>query len=271
MLHSKVCLKVHKQNETNKMNELKEYLKECIRPQGEHEYYEGEFLNVDMVQDGIAIVKECPEGDNMESVKIGEYYLVRNCKRQLEWLKEDGTIQFDTSSEPLYRRLLPPPYETVNHKFIIECVIRETSNRDKNYVEYGVRSGECINHISKFVSHAYGVDIARKPDLERNITYFKAYTDWFSEQVLSNLEYWYAFVDADHSFDAAMRDFSNLYKYIQPGGYVFLHDTYPCEAGLLSVDGCNDCYKTPIEIKGRYPGVEIITLSLNPGLTIVRK
>ena len=34
---------------------------------------------------------------------------------------------------------------------------------------------------------------------------------------------------------------------------------------------CNDCYKTPIEIKNKYKNLEIITLPLNPGVTIIRK
>ena len=96
-------------------------------------------------------------------------------------------------------------------------------------------------------------------------------TDTFSTNYLPNIEYHYAFIDADHKSKQVVIDFEYLYKYIKTGGFIFLHDTYPCMIENLLPAACNDCYLSPIVIKQRYPLIEILTLPINPGLTIIRK
>lgn len=59
-------------------------------------------------------------------------------------------------------------------------------------------------------------------------------------------------------------DFESIYLYIDQGGYIFLHDTYPCSKEFLDPNACNDCYQTPLLIKQKYKdNIEIITLPLN--------
>ena len=147
------------------------------------------------------------------------------------------------------------------------------SEKKGTFIEYGVRSGENLEEISQIVEKSYGIDINDRPNAlqNNNITYFKGYTDDFSENILPFIKFNYAFIDADHSFESCMKDFDNIYKYIETGGLIFLHDTYPTLEDMLSPIFCNDCYKTPIEIKNKYKNLEIITLPLNPGVTIIRK
>ena len=109
------------------------------------------------------------------------------------------------------------------------------------------------------------------PYLPNNCEFFQMTTDKFSSNFLPSIKFNAAFIDADHSSISGFKDFENLYKFLQPGGYIFLHDTYPCVDYLLSPTFCNDCYKTPIKIKKTYSDIEILTFPFNPGLTIVRK
>ena len=74
-----------------------------------------------------------------------------------------------------------------------------------------------------------------------------------------------------HKSEQVVIDFEYLYKYIKTGGFIFLHDTYPCMIENLKPSACNDCYLSPIIIKQKYPLLEMLTLPINPGLTIIRK
>lgn len=225
-----------------------------------------------MVQDGIMVVKKAdpsciPKG--VDHVEIeGVTFFRKNSPLQLSWLKDDGSIQFDDSKDPLYRRI----EVQVDHPRIISSIIRNTNTKkQENYVEYGVMVGRCLEQIAPHVNIAYSVDMGEYQPKAKNIQFYSMTTDEFSEKKLPTLTFNYAFVDADHTSKQALIDFENVYKYIKTGGYIFLHDTYPYSQQYLQPKFCNDCYKTPLEIRKRYPNIEMLTLPLNPGLTIIRK
>ena len=247
-----------------------------MRPKDTTEFVACERFDVQafnsLKQDGIMVAGSPPPAQTMfcEYVGIGNKYFIRKCYKHLEWLDGD-VINFDGTQEPIYRRLLPPPPETVNHTFIIKYIIENTAGHlEKTYIEYGVRSGENLATMVPVVGKAIGVDICYPP-CAPTYEFHLSTTDDFSATKLPTLAYHFAFIDADHKFESCIRDFDNIYKYLQSGGYVFLHDTYPCAEVFLEPHMCNDCYKTPIAIKEKYPDIEILTLPLNPGLTIVRK
>lgn len=140
------------------------------------------------------------------------------------------------------------------------------------YLEYGVSTGHSLKHLAEVVNSAIGVDIVdRTNGVPSNVQFYCMTTDEFSEKHLPELTFNLCFIDADHAFESAYRDFTNVVKYIQPGGYIVLHDTYPCAHEFLQPFLCNDCYKTPVQIKKNYPDLEVLTLPLQPGLTLVRK
>lgn len=266
------------------MDAIIDYIKSCIKPRDETEFCEVNTFDTDtfdrLKQDGIMIADSEPDSNtpDCEWVKIGDRYLIRKCLRDLEWLVDDAFDNnamkiFVDTQEPIYRRLLPPPDETVDHALIIKSVIQEVDPlKESVYIEYGVRWGNNMNTISPYVKEAHGVDLqlpAQK--LGDNCKFWKGYTDDFSKKVMPSLKYQFAFVDADHAFSSAYADFAHLYEHLQPGGYIFLHDTYPCAERFLEPGACNDCYKTPIQIKRSFPNAEVLTLPLNPGVTIVRK
>ena len=150
------------------------------------------------------------------------------------------------------------------------------------YIEYGVRSGDNFNTICKLNKNGnnVGVDMKILPHLQTNtsVQLYEMMTDTFSETILPNLQPDIAFIDADHNSSSVIKDFDYIFKHLKVGGYIILHDTYPCMPELLDPMGCSDCYKTPLYIKNKYlggnttqPRLSILTLPLNPGVSIVQK
>jgi hypothetical protein len=260
------------------MENIIEYLYSSIRPQNESEIIILDIFDeqkyILMKQDGIMIIKSANNNisSDIDWVVINNYTLLRKNKpKQIEWLNSDGSFSFVLSQEPIYRRLIPPPWETLDVAYLISNIIKETNGKNKNYIEYGVRTGECIEVVSKEVNMAYGIDILPYQNRNTNIKMYQCYTNEFSNNFLPKIDYDYAFIDADHSSKQVLEDFEYIFKYLNRGGYIFLHDTYPCRIENLEPNACNDCYISPIIIKQRYPLLEILTLPLNPGITIIRK
>lgn len=264
------------------MEVLIQYIKACIQPKDLTEFailkdeWSQEIFD-NLKQDGLILsyVKP-PTQANMEFVLFGEGYLIRKCIRNVAWLNQDNNLEFTASREPIYRRIVPPPCETVDHVLLIKSFIIELKKKFDiiNYLEYGVCTGHSLFNIAPLVNKAYGVDMnGVPPSNHANIMRYTMTTDEFSSKNLPEISPDCAFIDADHKSSSALRDFDNIFKYLKPGGYIFLHDTYPCEQFLLAPNFCNDCYKTPIEIKIKYTSdqLEIFTFPLNPGLTVVRK
>lgn len=230
------------------------------------------FLYIDDINKNIKL--------DIEYVRINNYIICRNNRpKELEWLNNDGTFSFEyNSNDPLYRRALYPICETINHPFIIKTIIMETINNfdenKRNYIEYGVSNGYCIREIAKVVNMAYGVDISEYDNRIDNIKYYKMTTNEFSIYHLQNKKYSYAFIDADHTSYQVKIDFDYVFKYLEVGGYIFLHHTYPIHEKYLLPYASNDCYKVPLLIKDEYSKddrIEILTLPISPGLTIIRK
>lgn len=259
---------------------LIKYIYNCINPKDETEFlFTSKFTDEQydkVIQDAIIIANEINLSNDrkIEKVKIDNYYLIRKIIKNVAWYDEEkNTYSFDESKIPIYRRLLPPPIETVNHPFIISQIAQQIKKEQKecNYIEYGVCGGDSLIPISKYCDTVHGVDINNSINLPNNAVFYKMFTNQFSEKFLPQTKFNLAFIDADHASDSAFKDFENIYKYIDNGGYIFLHDTYPCIQILLEPRYCNDCFKTPLKIKEKYKDIELVTLPLNPGLTIVRK
>jgi len=256
---------------------LYSYIKQCLKPRGNNELHTCDAWPTEaLVQDAIVFVPESvqvPAG--IEYVTVAGWKLCRNSlPRNIEWYNEETKeVEFTASRDPLYRRLIPPPEESVNHVKIITSIIEALDGHlDKTYVEYGVSTGISLEPVAALVRQAYGVDAREYKPKRSNISFHQCYTDAFSFSTLPKLTFQYAFIDADHSSRQVIEDFKHVFEHIQPGGYIFMHDTYPCEQRLLLPHYCNDCYLSPLYIKKEYAGrVELMTLPLNPGVTIVRK
>jgi hypothetical protein len=82
------------------------------------------------------------------------------------------------------------------------------------------------------------------------------------------------FIDGDHIYEQAKKDFDNMMRHIVPNGYVFLHDTYPPDDDHLSENRCGTVYRLRQEID-RDPRYDSITFprgcAMGVGITLVRK
>ena len=83
-----------------------------------------------------------------------------------------------------------------------------------------------------------------------------------------------SFIDGDHLYPQARKDFFNIMERTVDNGYVILHDTHPPEPDFLREERCGDVWKLRQEIEMN-PRFDCITLprgcAINVGLTIVRK
>jgi hypothetical protein len=147
----------------------------------------------------------------------------------------------------------------------------------KNYLEMGVNAGNTFNRVAPHCELACAVDkndcysyISHNP----NLRWFQMTTDEFVHNILPrfNIQFGLVFIDAWHSHDQSLKDFSGVAPYVVEGGIIILHDTYPPDEDSLSPGTCNDCYKTAWHIRTKLGDeYEIVTLPPSYGLSIVRK
>jgi hypothetical protein len=83
-----------------------------------------------------------------------------------------------------------------------------------------------------------------------------------------------AFIDGDHLYQQAKRDFTNLWPLVVEDGYLCLHDTYPANEGETSEHRSGEVWRLrkELEVSDR---MDVLTLprgtAMNAGLTMVRK
>jgi hypothetical protein len=286
------------------MSELINYIKKCYKTILMTELlecfpFDFDIKNIlNMKNDGIfiiynpdiSVINICKYNSvDIEFINIGNIIIGRRTIKQIQWLDGD-IINFPLSNDFLFKRILPTDffpirYETLDHTLVIESIIKNTHQSFLNlYIEYGTRDNKNFNVISKLVTKAIGVDmnpLKQHPDIYvDNTDHFSQVTlpqiikKTFTEKITEDLRlrFNYAFIDADHSSKSAFTDFTNIFRYLEVGGYIFLHDTYPCDISFLDINACHDCYKTPLLIKEKFfKSINILTLPLNPGITIVQK
>lgn len=82
-----------------------------------------------------------------------------------------------------------------------------------------------------------------------------------------------AFIDGDHIYETAKRDFDSAYPFVLPTGMFFLHDTYPRTKDWTVEQRCGTVYKLRHELEQRND-IEVFTFTrtaFDVGLTMVRK
>jgi len=136
------------------------------------------------------------------------------------------------------------------------------------YLELGLMVGGTMREVSKYSRRSIGVDIADCP-LD-GFEFHKKTTDEFFKTFDERPNI--IFIDADHHFEQVKVDFKNSLKCLSEHGIIFLHDTDPWHAELLSQSRCGDAYRMHDWIKQNYPCLGLITLPITlAGLTIVNR
>lgn len=173
---------------------------------------------------------------------------------------------------PIHLRNLPPPDECFDHASFITSLAAWLKPRV--YLELGVRDGHTIRKVLPFAQRAIGVDIRKDPSLNAfPIEFYEMTTDAFFERARnSGLVVDMALIDADHRHESSLRDFDNLLPFVAQDGFIFLHDTYPINERYTQPNLCGDSWRTAHYVRSHYGRkCEIVTLPIQPGLSIVRK
>ena len=174
--------------------------------------------------------------------------------------------------EKLHERRFEGSPLIMNHTDIITGIAKQM---DLNvYIEFGYAGGENFDEMVKYCKEAHVVDIEiRSPRKHENAAYHTMKTDDFSENILPKLgKIDMAFIDADHESGQVMRDFDNLFASLDDNGIIFMHDTYPLKFEFTRDINCSDSYRVPKMIREKYGDkVEMVTIPISPGLTIIRK
>lgn len=116
----------------------------------------------------------------------------------------------------------------------------------------------------------YGI-ATKKHILPDSEVYCMKSDDFFRNHTLPSIAF--AFIDGDHHFQQAKRDFWNTYKYVVDDGLILLHDTYPALGeDWIAENMCGDCYKLRQELE-KDKRVDCFSFALRGqiGFTLVRK
>ena len=149
-----------------------------------------------------------------------------------------------------------------------DFIARMTSiYRPNLYLELGLYKGETWKKVSPFCKNMVGVDIVDH-NLEGEI-YIET-TDYFFSHFQKKIDM--AFIDADHSFESAKKDFINCYNLLNDGGVIMMHDTDPESDHLFSSGYCGDSYKIVSFLENNFENINILTLPITEaGLSIITK
>lgn len=144
------------------------------------------------------------------------------------------------------------------------------------YVELGLYQCHLFNRIIPFSNKLIGVDInesSGKFMKKSDKTYFlNLRTDDYAEELKKNpIEINMLFIDADHSKESVIRDFSNFMPFVIPHGIILLHDTHPKDENQMKPEYCGTAYEAIEELSKQTEEFEMMTIPIAPGLTICRK
>ena len=146
--------------------------------------------------------------------------------------------------------------------------------KPSTYVELGLYQGETIQKVKHHIKTGYGIDMKPNQYLESlksdNLHIYYGTTDNFFTE-FSTIRIDMAFIDADHRYESALCDFENVFKRLNPGGIIILHDTDPESNHLIDPGYCGDSYKI-VKYLENHTEINAITLPLTEaGLTIVSR
>jgi len=138
----------------------------------------------------------------------------------------------------------------------------------RSYLEIGVMYGDTFIDAAKLVNRAIGVDVRNR--LGSGYEFYEMSSDEFFKSFNGKIDV--IFIDGDHRFEQAKKDFENSLKILNAGGTIILHDTDPSEAVRLAPTSCADSYKLIGHIHDNHPELDILTFPVScMGISVVRR
>lgn len=160
------------------------------------------------------------------------------------------------------------------HANILESIAKEM--KPQVYVELGIYCGDTFKRIMNYASRGYACDINNEVYSVASAKSF-AYcmrTDEFYDVWNNEIKFPIdlIFIDADHSANSVIKDVNNFYPWLKTDkGIMALHDTWPPSERYVDPGYCGDSYKVKKILKDKYEDMEIFTLPLQYGVSLIRK
>jgi predicted O-methyltransferase YrrM len=199
--------------------------------------------------------------------------VARKIKEIAAWLEPNPNVP-SVDSET---RALPEPDSAVD-LYWHEAFITHLASvvRPKVYVELGLYRCAVFNRIIPYAQRLIGVDRDRLAQdsmaPSEKTEFICASTQEFAQIICTNpFEIDMLFIDADHSKDAVLADFRNLFPFISSHGLILMHDTHPGSTALIDPGYCGTAYLAVSELSLSNKDYELATIPISPGLTICRK
>ena len=163
------------------------------------------------------------------------------------------------------------------HEFMLYCIVRGI--RPKSILEIGIRSGvstmamcnAIIDECLKVDYHCCDINERSKAVQKKTsvpLIFHIMQSDDLAQKWSKQIDI--LFIDGDHEYQQVKRDYFNFREFVNPNGFIFLHDTYPSSEKYKSENYCRDAYKILEDLK-KDDTVEFVTFPYSNGLTVVRK
>lgn len=134
---------------------------------------------------------------------------------------------------------------------------------DCTYIEIGVQTGNCIQEVAPRCAEVHGVDIHDCSDVTPGRFWHMTSDEFFDQYDGSPPDL--VFIDGEHTYEQAWRDFDNASAILAEGGTIALHDTWPTTDEDLDPSVCGDVYKVRENLD-----LDAFTFTRWPGLTLVQ-
>lgn len=115
----------------------------------------------------------------------------------------------------------------------------------------------------------------REPKIKGSYAFYKMTTDEFFKRVEKSKVILtpppdLIFIDADHRYEQARKDFYNSLLYLNSKGIIILHDTFPEKKENTTPSLCGTVWRLAEEIRSKKE-LEIFTFPHFPGLSLVKR
>jgi len=145
-------------------------------------------------------------------------------------------------------------------------------NGSKTYLEVGLQSGICRDHIMVSPENKTTVD----PDSRANNPTHQMTSDEFFNQNKDTFDV--IFIDGLHHGDQVLKDIENSLKILNEGGMIFCHDMLPVEEEHARVPRPmpeyiwnGDCYKSWFKLMGTRSDLEMFIVERDHGVGVIKK
>ncbi len=148
--------------------------------------------------------------------------------------------------------------------------------RPKVYVELGLYHCDLFNRMIPYAEKLIGVDMnpaaGNFMQQSEKVHFFNGTTQEFAQELQKNpLQIDLLFIDADHAKEAVLQDFYDYFPFVAPHRLILFHDTHPRDNWMMQRALCDTAYQAIEELSKDTTEYELMTLPVNPGLTLCRK